>query len=207
MPSAETERVRLIWEKLAPKYDKDMTLYDKVLFADSRRWVCSQAAGNVLEVGVGTGRNLDRYPPSVHLTGIDFSAPMLDVARRRAQLLGRVIDLQLGDAQALEFPEDSFDTVVCTLALCSISDDRQALKEIKRVLRRGGRFLSLEHVASHLASVRAAQTVLDWITVRTQGDHQLRNPLVNLRAEGFDVERIERFKLGIVQRLVAHKPA
>ena len=205
IPSSETDRVRLIWEKLAPKYDGQMGFYDKVLFGDSRRWVCSRAEGNVLELGLGTGRNLDRYPPGTRLTGVDFSAPMIELAGLRAERLGRVIDLQLSDAQALEFPDGSFDTVVCTLALCSIPDDRLALREVKRVLRPGGRFLSLEHVASHIAPVRVGQTVLDWISVRKEGDHQLRNPLPHLRAFGFEIEVVERLKWGIVQRLVARK--
>jgi len=206
-PSAETERVRKIWAKLAPKYDQDIAFFERLLFADSRSWVCSQAEGRVLEVGVGTGLNLDHYAPDIHLTGVDFSPPMLDIARQRAQRLGRAIDLQHGDAQALEFPDGSFDTVVCTLALCSIPDDRQTLHEVGRVLRPGGRFLSLEHVASHIAPVRAVETVMDWIMVRTQGDHLLRNPLNNLRAEGLETDLIERLKWGIVQRLIAHKPA
>ncbi|MDQ6883369.1 MAG: class I SAM-dependent methyltransferase [Candidatus Dormibacteraeota bacterium] len=78
MPSAETDRVRRIWEKLAPKYDREIAFYDTVLFAGSRRWIRSQAEGVVLEVGVGTGRNLDRYPPRVRLTGIDLSTAMLE---------------------------------------------------------------------------------------------------------------------------------
>jgi len=205
IPSRETERVRLIWEKLAPKYDGQMGFCDKVLFGDSRRWVCSRADGDVLELAVGTGRNLDRYPPGPRLTGVDFSAPMLELARLRGERLGRVIDLRLGDAQALKFPAASFDTLVCTLALCSIPDDRRALGEVMRVLRPGGRFLSLEHVASHIAPVRAGQTVLDWISVRTEGDHQLRNPLPHVRALGFEIEVVERLKWGIVQRLVARK--
>lgn len=207
IPSSETERVRLIWEKLAPKYDGQMGFYDRVLFGDSRSWICSRADGDVLELGVGTGRNLDRYPPGTRLTGVDFSAPMLGLAGLRAEQLGRVIDLRLGDAQALEFADGSFDTVVCTLALCSIPDDRRALGEVQRVLRQGGRFLSLEHVASQIAPVRVGQTVLDWISVRTEGDHQLRNPLPHLRSFGFEIEIVERLKWGIIQRLVARKSA
>jgi ubiquinone/menaquinone biosynthesis C-methylase UbiE len=68
-------------------------------------WVCSQASGEVLEVAIGTGRNLPFYPKGVRLTGINFSPTMLDIARRRAADLGREVDLREGDAQALEFPD------------------------------------------------------------------------------------------------------
>ncbi len=206
MVAAETERVRRIWEKLALKYDRDIRFSERMLFSGGRRWVCSQAEGEVLEIGVGTGRNLGHYPGGVRLMGVDLSARMLEIAKRRAQDLGRAADLRLGDAQALEFPDGSFDTVVCTLSLCSIPDDRKAVSEAKRVLRPGGRFLLFEHVRSPMGPVRAVQKILDWFTVRTEGDHLLREPLVHLEEEGFVVERFERLKFGIVERVAARKP-
>ena len=126
---AETERVRRIWEKLAPRYDKDISVFERLLFSGGRRWVCSRASREVLEIGVGTGRNLEHYQRGIHLTGIDISPPMLDIARQRASMLGREVDLRLGDAQALEFADDSFDSIVFTLSLCSIPDDQKALRE------------------------------------------------------------------------------
>jgi ubiquinone/menaquinone biosynthesis C-methylase UbiE len=203
----ETERVRRIWEKLAPRYDKDIKLVEKVLFAGGREWVCSQARGEVLEIAVGTGRNLDYYPPDVRLTGIDLSAPMLDIARQRADQLGRPADLRIGDAQALEFADETFDTVVFTLSLCSIPDDWKAVHEANRVLRAGGRLRLLEHVASPMPVVRAVQRLVDGITVRTVGDHLLREPLVALKAAGFEVEQVERLKWGIVETVAARKTA
>src|SRR6267378_2847421 len=104
-----------------------------------RDWVCSQAIGNVLEIAVGTGRNFEHYPADVRLTGIDLSESMLGIAKRTAESLGRQADLRVGDAQALDFPPGSFDTVVCTLSLCSVPDDRKAVAEVSRVLRPGGR--------------------------------------------------------------------
>jgi ubiquinone/menaquinone biosynthesis C-methylase UbiE len=204
---AETERVRRIWEKLAPRYDKDIKFLEKVLFAGGREWVCSQTRGEVLEIAVGTGRNLDYYPRDVRLTGIDLSAPMLDIARQRADQLGRQADLRIGDAQALEFADETFDTVVFTLALCSIPDDRKAVAEARRVLRAGGRLRLMEHVASPMPVVRAVQMLLDWITVRTVGDHLVREPLIALNGVGLEVEQVERLKWGIVERVAARKAA
>jgi ubiquinone/menaquinone biosynthesis C-methylase UbiE len=204
---AETERVRRIWEKLAPRYDKDIKLFERVLFAGGREWACSQAKGEVLEIAVGTGRNLAYYPPDVRLTGIDLSASMLDIARQRADHLGRQVDLRVGDAQALEFADEAFDTVVFTLSLCSIPNERKAVAEARRVLRPGGRLRVMEHVASPRAVVRAVQRLLDWITVRTVGDHLVREPQVALNAVGFEVEQVERLKWGIVERVAARKPA
>jgi len=203
----ETARVRRIWEKLAPRYDKDIKRFERVLFLGGRKWVCSRVTGEVLEIGVGTGRNLEYYPQGVRLSGIDISASMLDIARRRASELGREVDLRVCDAQALQFGDESFDTVVFTLSLCSIPDDGKAISEANRVLRPGGRLLLLEHVASPRWLVRTVQRLLDWITVRTVGDHLVRDPLVHVQAQGFEVERMDRLKWGIVERVAARKPA
>ena len=201
----ETERVRRIWAKMAPKYDGSMGLFEKLLLAGGRQWACSQAEGDVLEIGVGTGRNLEYYPSGVRLTGVDLSEQMLEIARARARDLGRRVELRLGDAQALEFSENSFDTVVCTLTLCSVPDDGAVVREVKRVLRPGGRFLAVEHVASPVLLVRVVEKLLDWISVRTVADHLVREPLVHLQAEGFNVERVERRKWGIIERVAARK--
>jgi ubiquinone/menaquinone biosynthesis C-methylase UbiE len=135
------------------------------------------------------------------------TAPMLGIARHRASRLGREVDLRAGAAQALEFANANFDTVVFTLSLCSIPDDGKAISEAKRVLRPGGQLLLLEHVASPRWLVRTVQRLLDWITVRTVGDHLVRDPLVHVQAQGFEVERMDRLKWGIVERVAARKPA
>ena len=77
------------WDAHASRYDGAMDFWDRHLFGDSRPWVCGRAAGEVLEVAVGTGRNLSLYPDTVRLTGIDWSPAMLGIARERAARLGR----------------------------------------------------------------------------------------------------------------------
>jgi len=204
--NAESDRVRRIWDRLAPGYDRVVRLPERLLFAEGREWVCSRARGEVLEISIGTGRNLPLYAPDVHLTGVDISAGMLEIARKRAAELGRDADLRLGDAQALELSDSSFDTVVCTLALCSIPDPRAAVAEMKRVLRPGGRVLLLEHVRSPRRLVRTIQRALEPITVWLEGDHLLREPLELLTIEGFEIAEVERSKLGIVEWVAAQKP-
>jgi ubiquinone/menaquinone biosynthesis C-methylase UbiE len=203
----ETERVLQLYEKEAQKYDRQMNFFDRLLFPGGREWVCGQAEGEVLEIGVGTGRNLRHYRDDVRLTGIELSPAMLEIARMRARELGRDADLRVGDAQALEFGDESFDTVVCTLSLCTIPDDRAAVAEVRRVLRPGGRFLLLEHVRSPVLPIRVGQGLLEPLAVRFEADHLLREPLEQLQAEGLEVEQLERSKLGIVERIAARKPS
>ncbi|MGH2725428.1 MAG: class I SAM-dependent methyltransferase [Actinomycetota bacterium] len=205
--SSETERVRGIYDKLAPRFDRRISFWEKVLFAGGREWVCSQAKGDTLEIAVGTGRNFPFYATDVRLTGIELSPQMLEIARDRARDAGREVDLRVADAEALPFPDASFDTVVCTLSLCSIPDDHKAVAEARRVLRPGGAFLLLEHVRSANPVVRAGQRLLEPINARFEGDHLLREPLEHLRAESFEIERLERSKAGIVERVRARKPA
>jgi ubiquinone/menaquinone biosynthesis C-methylase UbiE len=106
----------------------------------------------------------------------------------------------------LAFRDACFDTVVCTLGLCSIADDRRAVSEIARVLRPGGHLLLLEHVRSPLLLVGLIQRFLDPLSVRLQADHLIREPLEHLKAEGLEIERVERYRLGIVERVRARKP-
>ena len=159
------ERRAAYWDKQAGRYDREMDRWDRRLFGDSRPWVCGRAVGDVLEVAVGTGRNLPFYPDGVRFTGVDWSPAMLGIARERAAALGREADLRPGDAQALDFPDGSFDTVLCALGLCAIPDDRLAVTEMARVLRPGGRLLLVDHVAAPARALRAAQWLYERISI------------------------------------------
>jgi ubiquinone/menaquinone biosynthesis C-methylase UbiE len=204
--AAETERVKSVQDKHAKGYDRQIAFFERILFGDGRAWVCSQAQGRVLELAAGTARNLPFYPQGVELTGIELSPEMLAIGRVRAQRLGHPAGLQLGDAQALEFDDESFDTVTCTLGFCTIPDTTSAASEAYRVLRPGGRLLMLEHVRSPAAIIRGGQRLLEPLAVRFEADHLLREPLDYLPSVGFEVDEVKRSKWGIVERLRAHKP-
>jgi ubiquinone/menaquinone biosynthesis C-methylase UbiE len=203
----ETERVREIQDKHAGGYDRQMNFFDRVLFGGGREWAVSHAEGEVLEIAVGSGRNLPFYPQGVKLTAIEFSPEMLALARGRAEDLGRKFDLREGDAQDLDFADETFDTVIITLALCTIPDDRKAAAEAFRVLRPGGRLVLMEHVRSPTLPVRAIQRLIEPLAVRFEADHLVREPLDYLAGEGFEIESVARSKLGIVERVIARKLA
>jgi SAM-dependent methyltransferase len=202
-----TARIRRQYNQMAPQYDRMMALFERWFLDGGRGWVGAQARGDVLEIAVGTGLNLSHYRRDAGITGIDLSSEMVEVARKRASRLGLNAQLAAGDAQALDFPDGSFDTVVSTLSLCTIPDPARALGEVRRVLRPGGRFVALEHVRSPNGFVRLVQRALDPLSVRFACDHLLREPLDLLEPMGFEIERIERSKLGIIERVVARKPA
>jgi ubiquinone/menaquinone biosynthesis C-methylase UbiE len=203
--TADRKLVRY-WDKHASRYDRDMDFWDRHLFGASRPWACGRAVGDVLEVAIGTGRNLPYYPDGVRLSGIDLSARMLGIARTRAAGLAREADLRAGDAQALPWPDASFDTVLCTLGLCAIPDERRAISEMVRVLRPGGRLLLVDHVAAGPAVLRAVQWLYERLTIPLAGEHFRRRPLLQVRELGLRIEQVDRFRFGIVERLAARKP-
>jgi len=200
--SEQRERWQRYWDKNSGTYDRQMHLMDRVLFGDSRAWACTQATGEVLEVAIGTGLNLPFYPKDVALTGIDLSEQMLAIAHTRAET---TVTLVQGDAHALPFEDATYDTVVCTFGLCAIPDIDRAVAEMHRVLRPGGRLVLVDHVSGSAKPVRLLQRLLETVSIPLGGEHFLRRPLDNVRAAGFQVERVQRFKLGIVERLVAVK--
>ena len=193
MGDGTDRRLARDWDKHADRYDRAMDFWDRRLFGDSRPWACGQAAGDVLEVAIGTGRNLPYYPDGVRLTGVDWSPSMLSIAAERAASLGREADLRPGNAQTLDFPDASFDTVVCTLGLCAVPDDRHAIAEMARVLRPGGRLLLVDHVAASPPVLRALQWLYERISVPLASEHFLRRLLRHARDIGFQIDRAERF--------------
>ena len=136
--SLDTAWLRRFYDTSAADYDLWMRHYDRWFLGDGRARLCARAKGPTLELAIGTGLNLALYPPEVPLTGIDLSPAMLAVAGRRARELGREVDLLVGDAQALAFPDGCFQTVVATLFLSTVPDPRRVAAEAWRVLGPGG---------------------------------------------------------------------
>ena len=205
---AENELRREAWGKEAPGYDKRIGFFERRVFGDEHReWACGRAKGRTLEVAVGTGLNLPHYPPDVRLTGLDLSPEMLEIGRRRAEELGRTIDLHEGDAHELPFEDETFDTVVCTYSLCNIPDAPLAIAEMKRVLQPGGTLLLVDHVKSTNRVLLAIQKVAEKISARFQGERLTRRQLPHVEAAGFEIRHHERFRAGVVERLVAVKPS
>lgn len=137
--------IRQKYDRIAPRYDLMEGLPEFLGLSKLRRRFLQKASGRVLEVAAGTGKNLRYYPPACRLVGIDFSPAMLAVARQRAGRLGLCLPLLVMDAEALAFPDHSFDTVVSSLTLCTFPDPMAALGEMARVCRKEGRLLLLEH--------------------------------------------------------------
>jgi ubiquinone/menaquinone biosynthesis C-methylase UbiE len=204
-PSHALRRVQTLYDHGAARYDRAMDVLDRVLFDAGRRWAAEQARGSVLEIAAGTGRTSVHVRRDTPVTVQDVSARMLARARDRAATAGRSVTVTVGDAQQLAFRDGSFDTVLCTLGLCTIPDDRRAIAEAWRVLRPGGQAVLLEHVRSSIPAVQWIQRLLDPFACLLAGDHLLRDPAPVLAEAGFEIVRVQRRAWGMVEQLVARK--
>lgn len=180
----------------AAGYDPLSARWEKRHGATLRKKLLKHARGSVLEIGVGTGLNLPHYPPVDQLVAADPSEPMLRRARRRAAETGRDVTFVEAPAEQLPFEDDSFDTVVSMLVLCTVENQQRALQEVRRVLRPNGQFLFSEHVRSDDPKLARWQDRLEPIWgVVANGCHPNRNTLDGIRAAGFDVSGVEQGEL------------
>ena len=200
-----TAKQRRVWDKSAPSYDKQIAFFERVQFDGGREWLAERARGRVLEVAIGTARNLGYYADDIEITGVDLSPAMLDLARQHAADLGRTIELLEGDAAHLPVDDESFDTVVCALSLCTIPDPARAIVEMRRALVPGGSLLLLDHVGSTWPPLYAVQWLAERLTIRLAGEHFTRRQLPLVEAAGFQITESERLKAGTVERIHAVK--
>ena len=152
-----------------------------------RQWLVPQAHGRVLEIGMGTGRNLPFYDHSrvTQLVGVDPALQMHRLARWRSAKAGINVELVGLSAERLPLSDDSFDTVVCTYTLCSIPDPAAALHEVRRVLKPGGRLLFCEHGRSpDPALARWQDRIQPWWMPLAGGCHLDRDVPALLRDAG-----------------------
>jgi len=170
----------------------DFAMKDKRA-AERRAVLVPQAAGAVLELGIGSGLNLSYYGPAVErVYGVDPSPELLARARARAQRLSLPVDLACRSAEALPWPDESVDTVVTTWTLCSIPDAHQALREAKRMLRPEGRLLFVEHGLSPDPRVEAWQRRINPLWRRFAGGCNLDRRIDELiRSAGFEIAQLE----------------
>lgn len=195
------------------RYQRISGLYDTMeVFAErrysewrSRLWSLVQGP-KVLEVGVGTGKNMLYYPDGVQITAVDLTPGMLEYAQKRAAELNIDVELRLGDVQNLDFPDDTFDDVVSTFVFCSVPNPTLGLKELLRVTKPNGRLLMLEHVRAENKIAGMIMDVMNPVMVRLSGANINRRTVENVQQSGWQLEQVEDIGLkGIFKMIVARK--
>ncbi len=182
--------------KTKQRYNRIAGLYDILeapmehIFSNWRKELLKEASGKTLEVGIGTGQNIEHYPAEVELTGIDFSEKMIEKARNRTRHHPNV-RLLLMDAENMSFNNNTFDTVVTSCVFCSVPDPVQGLKEIKRVCKSGGKILMLEHVRSEKKIIGNLMDIINPVPLTIIGANINRRTYDNLLKAGFIPEQIQ----------------
>jgi phosphatidylethanolamine/phosphatidyl-N-methylethanolamine N-methyltransferase len=191
------------YNRIAPVYDLMEAIVERFAFRRWRERLWSQVDGNrVLEVGVGTGKNIPYHPKGVQVTAVDLSDRMLERARRRVQELDTEVDLCLMDAQKLAFPGAAFDAAVATFVFCSVPDPVLGLRELGRVVRPGGQVMLLEHVRVNKPVIGKLMDLLDPFVVRLMGPHINRRTVENVKKAGLEIEQVEELAPGGLVKLI-----
>ncbi len=172
-------------------YDRQMAATEAAGLAETRARLLARAGGEVLEIGAGTGRNLSHYGPGVaSLTVTEPDGSMLRRLERAAARATRPATVLRAPAEDLPFEDGTFDTVVSTLVLCGVDDQPRAVREIRRVLRPGGRLLFAEHVRSDDPGLARRQDRVNWLNRLVVGCDCNRPTLRTLEEGGFAVDDV-----------------
>lgn len=201
----ETSRGEARWDRIAAAYDRRLALLERQ-FAPWREKLWKHVPeGRVLEVGVGTGKNLGYYSSQMDVVGIDISERMLELARQRAKALNKRVELYHMDAQQLDFADDAFDAAVGTFVFCSVPDAVHGLRELGRVVKPGGAIWLLEHVRiDDPAILGGIMDLLDPMMVRFMGSHINRRTEENVRRARLEVQRVTSLApMGLVKLILA----
>lgn len=201
MDKGQTESVRRKYNRNARWYDA----MDRMVKDPWREKVIGTATGRVLEIGVGTGKNLPLYNPTVtdELVGIDFSPAMLQRAHQKPCRVPLTL-LEM-DAQQMNFADASFDTVLATCVFCTVPDPVAGLKEARRVCKPQGRILLLEHIRIDQPIVGPLMDLVDPLVVAMIGTHINRRTVENARLAGLMIERVESVS-GALVKLIHARP-
>jgi len=192
------------FDRVAPFYDAVNPLAEW-FSSRHRKELLRKAAGDILEVGVGTGCSFKDYPPGRRIVAIDIGQEML---RRAEQKLGRYlgsIELRREDVQDLSFKDATFDTIFCSWVFCSVADPAKGLDEVRRVLKKDGRLLMLEHVKSENKVLGYLMDRLNRLVARLGIDNINRDTVENLRKAGFKIEQDRNLAYDVVKAIVASK--
>jgi ubiquinone/menaquinone biosynthesis C-methylase UbiE len=183
-----TNKIKKRYNRVAKFYD----ILDKPMEMAVSKWrekLLSGAKGQVLEVGIGTGKNIPYYPENVELTGVDFSPKMVEIAQKKAKNKSNIQLLEM-DAEDMDFSDNSFDTVITSCVFCSVPNPVNGLKEIRRVCKNEGKILMLEHVRSEKQVIGVLMDVFNFIPLHLYGANINRETYENLLKAGFSSQHI-----------------
>ncbi|AOY77765.1 class I SAM-dependent methyltransferase [Clostridium formicaceticum] len=196
-----TEKIRKRYDRVACFYDYLEKPMEKMALGKWRKPLFQEMKGKVLEIGVGTGKNIAYYHDAIEVTAIDFSSKMLLRARKRAETLGKNVALREMDAQDMSFASNTFDYVVATCVFCSVPDPVKGFREIRRVLKPTGKVLLIEHVRSEEKVLGFLMDIMNPLVVNFYGANINRRTEGNIEKSGFDQIKVTNLWRDIVKKI------
>lgn len=179
-------------EKIKNRYNRAARFYDIIEnpmeIMALKKWridLIKELKGKVLEIGVGTGKNIEYYPSGIDITSIDFSEKMLQKAHEKTVKFNKTVKLVNMDAQNMDFPDNTFDMIFTTCVFCSVPDPIIGLREMRRVCKQNGKIIMIEHVRSERKVLGVIMDILNPIVVNTYGANINRKTLDNINSAGF----------------------
>lgn len=209
MSKSDINHTKSRYQFIAPLYNLMEWPVEQLLYKKWRRKLWKNINGpTVLEIGVGTGKNIPFYPEGIELSGIDLSPGML---KRAKQLLVKnqqdLITFKEMDAQQMDFSDDTFDNVVATFVFCSVPDPILGLKEALRVTKPGGKLHLLEHMRADNPMLGSLMDRLDSPIHYISGVHIARQTVANVEEAGWNIQQVQDLTAkGIFKRIEATKP-
>ena len=206
MRKSESFRISKIYDRNAFFYDFMESPMEILSFHRWRKLLFSHiSGGRVLEVGVGTGKNIPFYPPEIHPVAIDFSKKMIARARSVVIKDKKDVDLLVMDIEHLGFADMTFNTILGTFLFCSVPDPLRGLRELRRVCKPDGRLLLLEHVRPCGHFTGPLFDSINPLAVKVSGANINRTTVQTIRKAGFVIEK-ERNLLSDVVKFIVGRP-
>ena len=204
MAVAGTKSAQEKWDRASRNYDL-FTFGDDQRLGPYKRRLFRKVSGSILMVAAGTGNDFKFFPPRLTLTAIDISPKMLERAKPKADAYTGTIELRQMDVCKLDFPDAAFDTIVTACTFCSVPRPLAGLRELHRVLKRGGQLLMFEHVRSAIGPIGVMMDLMTPLVSRF-GPQLNRDTVGNVQRAGFRLRRVENVYLDIVKAIEAVKP-
>ncbi len=209
---SENNKIKKRYDRVAPVYDSLEYLMEKGKMGDWRQNLWQRVEDKIdkdnlrlLEAGVGSGKNIEYYPDNIEIYAIDFSPKMIQEAEKKAKKYNREVKLLEMDIQDLNFEDNNFDLIVTSCVFCSVPDPVKGLKELKRVLKKDGRIIMLEHMRSQNELVGKLMDLFNWVSLYTWGANINRKTIENIEKAGLKLVEVNDLMSDIVKEIELKK--
>jgi len=194
------------WDRAAKNFDLMAGKGAEKRWQPQKQALFNNMQGNILFLALGTGLDIEVFPPQHTITAIDISPKMLEQAQPRIEAYNGSIEAHVMDVHQLEFEDDSFDQVFTSCTFCSVPDPVNGLKSLYRVLKPGGTLYMFEHTGSRYFPFTPMMHLMTLLSEKL-GPSMNRPTVDNVRAAGFEIIEVNNVFLDVVKTIVAKKPA